>query len=85
MKYPERTEQIKKWTAVVFGLAMTALFTMLTLAILNVIPIDCEDWFSLPYLFPMAVMALYTAISVVFGSSLIKLIDENRDSVEQPP
>lgn len=77
IKYPEHVKAIKKWTLTAFAVAMTILLVMLMLTLFDVIPIYCEDWFSLAYLFPMGVMTIYTAISVVYGSSLINFINEN--------
>lgn len=54
---------------------------MCVLTLTDVIPLDCNDWFSMAYIYPVVMMFGYTIASIACGSSLIKIMGNNGDDL----
>ncbi|KAL4438785.1 hypothetical protein ABPG74_013458 [Tetrahymena malaccensis] len=74
IKYPHKQKTVKRYTVVAFGIAQLTCLVMNILTLSDVVPLDCNDWFSLAYLYPMGVMLVYTVFSIFFGSTLLDIL-----------
>lgn len=78
IKYPHKSRTAKRYTTLAFCVAQLASLIMCLLTLFDVVPLDCNDWFSVAYLFPMGVMLIYTIASITFGSNILKIL-KNKD------
>ncbi|KAL4461780.1 hypothetical protein ABPG72_011590 [Tetrahymena utriculariae] len=74
IKYPHKQKTVKRYTVIAFGIAQLTCLVMNILTLSDVVPLDCNDWFSLAYLYPMGVMLVYTIFSILFGSTLLDIL-----------
>ncbi|EAR99262.2 transmembrane protein, putative (macronuclear) [Tetrahymena thermophila SB210] len=74
IKYPHKQKTVKRYTVLAFGFAQLTCLVMNILTLSDVVPLDCNDWFSLAYLYPMGVMLVYTVFSIFFGSTLLDIL-----------